>query len=161
RANEERGRSAEAAECWRQAVAVDPENRDAEYRFGQDLVRRGKENEARAHLDRAEALRTRQGALKALLDRQMAGGQDAGAFERLGHLSLESGLLFEAKGWFEQTIRIDPTRSEAQVAFAQIVVPPDPPLALPRMRSAAQPLARAEVNAKPSSSRVRFEDTAK
>ncbi|HEX8202378.1 MAG TPA: tetratricopeptide repeat protein, partial [Isosphaeraceae bacterium] len=73
RAAEARGESERADACWRRAAAADPGDHIAQYRLGQALVRRGEAEAARAHLDRAEVLRTVEAELTAAL-RPPAGG---------------------------------------------------------------------------------------
>ncbi|HEV3168067.1 MAG TPA: tetratricopeptide repeat protein, partial [Isosphaeraceae bacterium] len=110
----------QALECLASAAAADPENRVAQYRLGQALVRIGDGSAAREHLARAEAIRQREAALKTALDLQLDGGHSAEACDRLGKLCQDAGLLVEARGWFEHALVLDPSRTSIKAALVKL-----------------------------------------
>src|SRR5262249_61885464 len=113
--------------CWRSAVAADDRGRDAHYRLGQALHRRGEARAAKSHMDRAEVLRASESQLKAELDGLIAGSAGADRFERLARLCLERRLAEEARAWYDQALRIDPTRPGLQAAIAPLATAPPLP----------------------------------
>jgi enediyne biosynthesis protein E4 len=120
-AEELRGHDDQALDNWRRAVAADPENRTAQYRLGQALVRRGEDEAARPHLERTAAIDRREGQLRMLLSRiGSQHGHGAALYEVIGGLCFESGLMAEARAWYEEAIRVDPTRLAAQSALARL-----------------------------------------
>jgi len=167
----EAGGEGEAAlSCWRRAVASDELNRDAHYRLGQALLRRGEAEAARGHVDRAASLRATESELKAELDRLIAGSAGAERYERLAGLCLRLGLKAEALAWYEQARAIDPTRPGLQAAVARLsadradLAGPEPLVlrrraAEPRIAGAAEEAA-APVAARRPPVRIRFEDVA-
>jgi tetratricopeptide (TPR) repeat protein len=136
---DEQGRGDEALECWRAALAADGQSRIAHYRIGQALVLRHRRAEAEPYLKRAEAIREREVRLILALDRVIRGARDAETFERLGALCRDAGLNAEARAWFEEVIRIDPTRSKAQAELAGMSKLHVPVIAPPRPRVASAP----------------------
>ena len=109
---------------WRRAVVAEPENRANQYRLGQALVRSGEKEAAEVHLQRPATIGRRQRHLKMILSQ--IGPQhenDAVMYEAIAKLCLESRLLAEARAWYQETIRIDPTRITAQSALAQMPGP--------------------------------------
>ncbi len=119
-AEEARGRLDRAIAGYRKALESDPDDRTALYRLGQALARRGEADAARPLLDRAEAVRLRWLTLVLESDRCLRGGIDPGLFEHIAELCRDSGLLAESKAWYEQAIRLDPTRTTTQAALASI-----------------------------------------
>jgi tetratricopeptide (TPR) repeat protein len=119
RVEQARGRHDAAVEAWRHATGPGSHDREALYNLGQALVRKGKAAEARPLLDRAEAVRARGVALIRDLDRCLREGPNADTFERVARLSRESGLEAEARAWYGEVIRLDPSRREAQLALAE------------------------------------------
>lgn len=162
RLEEGRGRADEAIACLRKAVEVKPDDRIARYRLGQALVHRGEAEQAKPHLERAEASRVVSAELKFALTQQISSLGNAEAFERLGTLCRESGLAAEARGWFQEAVNLDPARSSAQAALARLVVAPEPPPVLPRLRDRAVATAPGESGAERVGpvAQVRFEDVA-
>jgi enediyne biosynthesis protein E4 len=160
-----RGHEDQALANWRRSVAADPENRVSQYRLGQTLVRRGEHAAARPHLERAAVIAHRESQLRTLLSQ--IGPQhrdDAARYEAIAELCLEASRPAEARAWYEETIRVDPTRSTAQSALARLAgaAPCEPlPDSLPR-----RPLALALTTAAPVPARTvsviqpgpRFED---
>jgi tetratricopeptide (TPR) repeat protein len=164
-----RGEGGEALACWRSAVAADDRDRDAHYRLGQALRRRGEAREAKSHMDRAEALRASETQLKTELDGLIAGSTGADRFERLARLCLERGLTAEARAWYDHALMIDPTRPGLQAAIARLATAPPisggPAPSVPRLRAAragasAVPGVAAVTTAERPPVRVRFEDVA-
>ena len=148
RVEQERGALDQAMIAFRVAVAADPEGRAASYLLGQALLRAGRADEAGPLLDHAERVRTRLDAIKASFNDQLKGVRDAVACERLGRLCLEEGLAAEGKGWLLQAVRLDPTRSSAQAALAEVGDVAEAARALPRLR----PAPRVKADARPSAS---------
>src|SRR5205823_3220094 len=104
------GRDRDALNSLEKAVAADARNQEAHHRLGRALIRRGDSERGRSHLDRAEALRTREETLRRQLERLLSEGFDAQTLERLGRLCRESGMPAEAGAWFELAARSDPRR---------------------------------------------------
>jgi tetratricopeptide (TPR) repeat protein len=160
------GPAGEAVACWRKAVAADPGNRVAQYRLGQALARQGAAAEAKPHLDRAEEIRLRQVSLILALDLYLRGGHGAEVAERLGALCHDLDLLPEARGWYEEATRVDPTRGQAQMALAKLAGVGGPPVPAPLLpRPAAAMASRPARPALPAPSRSgpagpQFEDVA-
>jgi tetratricopeptide (TPR) repeat protein len=161
------GRPNEAVRCWLSATSADPESRVAHYRLGQALARQGAAAEAKHHLDRAERIRLRQVSLILALDQYLRGGNGAEVTERLGSLCRDLGLLPEARGWYGETIRLEPGRREAQVAWASLTAvggPPAPPLLLTRPVVVSRGPRRAGNSAPPTThadaARLRFSNVA-
>ena len=152
-----------AIDCWRSAIAADPQLRPANYRLGQALSRLGRTEEAEAILENAEAIRERTEALKLAVHSKLEGVDDAESCLSMARLCLESGLEAQARGWFEQAIRLDPMDREGQAGLAALedVEPPKP--TVPRLR---QEVASASHNVRPETNVVeaengpRFEDSA-
>ncbi len=145
---------------YRKALDANPDDRVVLYRLGQALVRRGRGDEGQPLMARAEAVRIRGITLVLEIDRCLRGGVDPGLFEQIAGLCRDSGLMAEARGWFEQSIRLDPTRTLAQAELAKIAEPPpSTPIAL-RRKSAGPSTVRIGVAAASSSAMVRFEDIA-
>ena len=110
----------EAIACWKTSAGLAPNDRSVPYRLGQALVRLGKAEEAKPYLDRVEPLRVREVNLIAALDRLVRGERSVEVLERLGDLCREAGRTGEARGWFQEVIRLDPTNTKAQVAVAEL-----------------------------------------
>lgn len=164
RLEESQGRIADAAASLQKAVSANAKNREAHARLGQVLARIGDRAGARAHLDRAETLRRSEATLK--LEARKVRSQPANPerFEHLGELCADAGLPAEARAWFEQTIRRDPTRQSAQAALARLSASTDPvPQSLFCPRLVSTPQAIAGDDRAPVGSTVappRFEDVA-
>ncbi len=154
------GERDEALKCWRLAAEADPRNRDARYRLGQALVRRGEVGPGKAHLDSAESLRTREATFKAELDRLLAGARSVELYERLATLCADAEMPAEAQGLCEQAIRVDPTRPGLQAMFVRLAgsTRVDPPAVFPRLRPGMTVAVAAAPVATPDRTRVRFED---
>ena len=115
------GQDDRALSYLHQAVEADPGNRVAQYQLGQMLIQNGAQSAAQEHLQYAAELGRRQRHLRMLLSQ--VGPQhatDAVMYETIARLCLESGLAAEARAWYQETIRIDPTRVTAQSALAQL-----------------------------------------
>lgn len=134
RIEESRGDRDAAVRDWRQAAGAGSQSREALYALGQALVRAGKPEEAKPFLDRAEDVRARGVALIRALDRCLRNVQDAETLEHLGDLCEASGLEREARAWYSEAIRVDPTRREAQRALAR-PAPSEPVVLRPHLRS--------------------------
>jgi tetratricopeptide (TPR) repeat protein len=167
RLEEARGRDEEAVASLKRAVASFPDDREAHYRLGQILARRGDEAGARPHRERAEAIRARLNAVRREHDRLRRAGFDPSAelFERLGHLCRDAGLIGEARAWYEQAIRLDPLRRDAQQALARTPkATAELPIFLARPRrispTGAETGAPSALSAAPAvpSTTLRFED---
>jgi thioredoxin-like negative regulator of GroEL len=103
-----------------EAVAANPANREAHFRLGQVLARLGEREEAQRHLGQAELLRGREAELRREHNRIKHVALTPEAAERLGLLCRAAGLIAEARAWFQQAIRLEPTRSSAQMALARL-----------------------------------------
>src|SRR5262249_56040828 len=126
---------------WRAAGAADPQNRAARYQLGQALVGLGRRAEAGPYLAEAEAIRRRTEDLKRAVNDRLGGGPDGGAeaCEALGRLCQAAGLGAEGRAWFEEAIRIEPTRGSSQSALARAGAGPAPSPVAPRLRRPAPP----------------------
>ncbi|MFO0908191.1 MAG: tetratricopeptide repeat protein [Isosphaeraceae bacterium] len=171
RASESRGEDDQAIAGARRAVEIDPRLRDAHYRLGQLLLRRGPDQaaEAKRHLDRAEALRTAEALFKAELNEAIAGRRDTPRFERLARLSFDAGLGASGRAWLEQALTGDPTQSALQAELARLgatsPAPVNPSPVIPRLRSTPreetmQARAVSEPSSGSSPSTPRFENIA-
>src|SRR4029077_19024789 len=105
-----------------------------QYRLAQSFVRDARPEEARPFLERVETLRVREADRINALDRFMRGERTAELAENLGKLCRETGLLMEARSWFEETNRLDPNRSEAREAVRTLAIPAADPAPIPRLR---------------------------
>ena len=147
----------------RQALAAHPDDRAALYRVGQLLSQAGQATEAAELLARSEAIRARDLALVLELDRCIRGGVDADLYDHIADLCRESGMIVEARAWYEEVIRLDPIRTSAQASLARLKSLPDPPLPPHRLtRKSASPI-RPETAAAPrtdSAGVVALEDIA-
>jgi tetratricopeptide (TPR) repeat protein len=132
--HEARGQIGEAIASWRRSIAIDPNQRAVLYQLGQALVRQGKPEEAKPDFERVEILRVREVNLIGALDRLVRGEQSVELFEELGTLCRDAGRLTEAKGWFEEVIRIDPTRANAQASIAELASATESLAPIPRLR---------------------------
>jgi tetratricopeptide (TPR) repeat protein len=128
------GRTDDAIACWRRSIELNPRDRAVQYQLGQTLIRQGRPDEARPCLEQVETLRVQEFARINALERFMRGEHTSDTAEELGRLCREAGLLAEAKCWFEETIKLDPTRRQAQVALYHLVVPEAIPAPIPRLR---------------------------
>jgi tetratricopeptide (TPR) repeat protein len=137
----DRGRLSEAIDCWKAAAATDPQNRVARYQLGQALVGLGRREDAAPYLAEAEAIRRRTEDLKRAINDRLDGRPGGGveACEALGRLCQASGLRAEGRAWFEEAIRIDPTRASSQSALARTDVEPALSPTAPRLRRQAVP----------------------
>jgi tetratricopeptide (TPR) repeat protein len=157
-----RGKMDEAIAAWRSSADAAPFDRSVLYRLGQALVRHGKAGDAKPYLDQVEILRVREVNLINALDRLVRGERTREVLEQLATLCRDAGRLTEARSWFEELVRLDPTNSQAQIAVARLASATEAPAPLPRLRSetAERPAIVANV-AGESSSTVVFEDVAK
>ena len=158
---EAKGRAGEAIACWKKSIDVGPNDRSVLYRLGQALVRQGKPEEAKAYLDRVEPLRVREVSLIGALDRLVRGERSVAIFEQLGALCRDAGRLAEARGWFEELIRLDPTHAKAQMALVELAPTAEKPAPAPRLRALPTGPASAPALAASESSPLKFEEVAK
>lgn len=114
------GKPSEVRANLEHAVAANPANREAHFRLGQWLAREGDAKGATEHQERAEALRRRELRLRREHERSKRTPFTPELGEELGRLCQDAGMLAEARAWYQQAIRIDPTRSTAQTLLAQI-----------------------------------------
>ncbi len=161
KAEDVRGKVEHALDAWQRATELDPNQREAHYQLGQSLLRLGRVNRAKPYLERAEAIRVRGVSLIRELDRCLREGRDADTFSKVARLCEESGLEAEARAWYGEVIRLDPTRSEAQSMLAH---QPRPRTALTVLRRKAAvatiPTEQGSVATKPVVRGFRFEDIA-
>jgi tetratricopeptide (TPR) repeat protein len=159
------GQDEDALESLRKAVLLDPRNAEAHYRLGQTLMRRGKREEAQAHLDRAFALGIQQDTLRDELRRLIREGFDVNSLVRLGRLCQEAGLLAEARDWFDLALQLDPRQRSLGLDLPRLSPGNDGPavaLARPVLTASAPsrpPDQPAPLVAK-TDAPVRFEDVA-
>jgi tetratricopeptide (TPR) repeat protein len=160
RVAEERGELDRAIEFWRGASGEDSRDKEAIYHLGQTLVQRGRAAEARPLLERAEAIRVRGVTLIRELDKCLRDGPNAETFLRVARLCSDSGLADEARAWYLEVIKLDPTRSEAQAALAR-PAPAEGAAVIPRIRAAATGAITPTIAPLPSlASGLRFEEIA-
>ena len=114
-----KGRQDAALADLGRAVAADPENPTAHFRLGQALSRRGDATSAALQMKHAEVINARVTELATTMKEVLNGRRDAETFARVGNLCRAQGLHAVERAWFEETIRLDPTRSDAQMALAQ------------------------------------------
>jgi len=161
RAEEKRERPEPALDAYRKALQAVPDDRKALYRLGQALARLGRAEEGRPILARAEEVRLRDLTIVLEMDRCLRGALDAALFEKIADLCRQAGLAFEAGGWYEQAVALDPTRASAHAGRAATAsAPPGPPAVALRRKSAPATVARAEARSSPTAGPVRFEDVA-
>jgi tetratricopeptide (TPR) repeat protein len=157
-----RGKTDEAIACWRSSSEAAPFDRSVLYRLGQALVRYGKPDEAKPYLDQVEILRVREVNLINALDRLVRGERTQQTFEQLAVLCRDAGRLTEARSWFEEVVRLDPTNSQAQIALARLGSATEVPAPVPRLRTeSAAPSVAVAAAPGDSTTPVRFEDVAK
>ena len=132
---QDRGHEAKAVDAWRAATEADPQNRAAFYRMGQALARLGKTEEAEAATERSEAILDRTYELQKTVNAQLGHAQDVEGCVNLGRLCLDCGMPAEARAWFEQAIRLEPTHRAAQLALARIGPVSTPPPNAPKIRA--------------------------
>lgn len=149
-----KGKTDQAIDAWREAVSADPESGSAQYQLGRALATRGQAEEAGPILKRAEAIRARTDALKRVVHAGNTAVGDAKECARVASLCLDAGLRPEARGWLEQAVRLDPTRSEAQVALAALEDTPPRATTPPRIQSASTPTANPRNPETPRNSEV-------
>ncbi len=136
---EAKGRMDEAIACWKASAALAPNDRSVPYRLGQALVRLGRAGEAKPYLDRVEPLRVREVNVIAALDRLVRGERSVEVLERLGDLCRDAGRTLEAKAWFREVIRLDPTNAKAQLLAAELDSAEETPVPSPRSAPARRP----------------------
>ncbi len=158
---EAKGRMDEAVACWKTSASLAPNDRSVPYRLGQALIRLGRADEAKPYLDRVEPLRVREVDLIAALDRLVRGERSVEVLERLADLCREAGRTDEAKGWFQELIRLDPTNAKAQLATAELASTVEAPVPAPRLRARPTSAAIGTAVAASAASPFRFEDIAK
>jgi tetratricopeptide (TPR) repeat protein len=163
---ESRGQTDAAVAAWKAAVAADPRDREALYRLGRALSRRG-DTAGDDCLAQSEEVRRVEVRLLQALDRNLRGESSADAFEELGRLCASADLVAEARAWYEQVVRLDPLRRSAQSALAALRVPTEAPPEVPVLvASAASSSPRsggvepAQPAPKESKTGPRFEDVA-
>ena len=162
--DEARGQFDQALVHARNALGANPDDRTALYRVGQLLVRAGQATEAAPLLARSEAIRARDLSLVLELDRCLRGGVDPGLYEGIANLCRDSGMIAEARGWYDEAVRLDPTRTSAQRSLALLgpALPIPAPVATtgPRRKtSAASGPAQVATRAE-TAGLVRLEDVA-
>jgi tetratricopeptide (TPR) repeat protein len=161
------GRPNDAVGSFREAVASNPDDVEAQYRLGRALVQAGSKAEGQSHLDRSEELRRRQGEVRrehANLRRQ-GFEADAALFERFAQLCLDINLAAEARAWLELAVRADPGRPSARASLAGLADDRRPfpfPLSHPRLGSKSELLAPgpASVAGTRPAAEPRFEEVA-
>ncbi len=140
RIEESADRPESAIASWERAVALNPMSREAHYRLGQTLKRLGRDEPAQRHLERASRIedQVRRVRREHQQLRRTARRTDPDLFEKLGRLCLESGLTAEAHAWYEQTLKVDPSRELLRTQLAQWQAKEAVPFALsdPHARSA-------------------------
>ena len=145
----------------KQAVEADGNHRVAVYKLGQELNRR--KLDGQAELSRAEQIRSRQAALQSELDKQLkgTGARDSSTFERIGGFCRDSGLPREARAWYEQSLRVDPTRIDIRASLSAIPEPKAPVESFPRIADRpSTAVSNTHTIDKPMASRLRFRDEA-
>ena len=65
------------------------------------------------------------------LDRLVRGERTVALFEQLAALCRDAGRPAEARGWYEEVVRLDPTHAKAQVALVELAATPSRPVLAP------------------------------
>ncbi len=104
------------------ATALNPRNREAHFRLGEALNRRGQSSPARQHLDQARRIEESLGAVRRehRRFRRTTRQPDPEEFARLGGLCADAGLVEEAAAWLEQALKLDPSRKDLAARLAQL-----------------------------------------
>ncbi|MFO0888160.1 MAG: FG-GAP-like repeat-containing protein [Isosphaeraceae bacterium] len=136
------GRDDETVKAYREAVSLNPQNREALFRLGRLLGRLGQAAESRSQLDayhRADERIIDVRREHARLRREgFADNPDL--FARLGELCLRAGMIAEARAWFRHALKLDPGRSSLRVQLANLEAGGQASsIALARPRRKAQP----------------------
>ena len=122
------------------AAQLNDRNREAHFRLGQALRRLGRARPAAEHLERASRLEElfKEVRREHQQARHTGGRLDPRLFERLARLCAEAGLIAEARAWWEQALKQDPSCRECRARLSQLrAAPEDLPIALPLPRLAA------------------------
>jgi tetratricopeptide (TPR) repeat protein len=134
------GRHDAALASLKAAIAANSDSREAHFRYGQALARKGEAAAGKEHTDRAEFLRRRELALRRAHERVRREALTPEICERRARLCAQSDLTAEARAWLQQAISIDPTRSSAQAELARLPKEPKPlpyPIAHPVLATSA------------------------
>jgi len=140
RIEETTGQTERAVDSFARAIALQPEGREAHFRLGQILNRLQRGEKAQSHLALASQIEQKRKAVRREHQRLRASGvpNDAQLFEHLGQLCADAGMVPESRAWFEQAIKLDPSREQAQTELARSKTLPDTmsgSLAHPRLAS--------------------------
>ena len=122
RIRESLGNLEQAREAFLQAVALNPDNREARFRLARLLVRLGETELARSQQEAYEEAEARIALVRNEHSRLRRQGfeNDAALFTHLGELCHRAGLVREARAWFDQALRIDPAYDSARLGRAAI-----------------------------------------
>jgi tetratricopeptide (TPR) repeat protein len=106
------------AEAWlRQAVVLNPADRDANLKLWQCLERRGLREEAQTYEARCKALNEKHQQTEQMLRQVQVSDRDPDLRCQLGETLLELGRDPEALRWFESALRKDPRHGRTRKAL--------------------------------------------
>jgi tetratricopeptide (TPR) repeat protein len=127
RLEESIGLTERAVSSFQQAVELQPQRREAHFRLGKLLKRLGRPGPARLHMEQANRIDQQLKAVRREHQRLRGAGlpADAQLFEHLGQLCFDAGLVPESRAWYEQSIKLDPTREGIQTKLARLKTVPD------------------------------------
>jgi enediyne biosynthesis protein E4 len=140
RIEETTGQIERAVDSLARAVKLQPEGREAHFRLGQTLKRRGNAQAAQSHLALASQIEEKRKAVRREHQRLRAAGlpNDPQLFLHLGQLCADAGMVPESRAWFEQSLKLDPSLKHAQTELVRLNGLPDnmaDSLAHPRLAS--------------------------
>jgi Tfp pilus assembly protein PilF len=113
------GRAAEAEGWLRQALALDPYDRETNYAYYLCLRQQGREEEAARAREAVERIRADLQRVSELRQRIAASPRDAGLRCEIGVIFLRNGQPREGVRWLESALQVDPGHGEARHALAR------------------------------------------
>jgi tetratricopeptide (TPR) repeat protein len=119
RVAQEEGDGAGAEEGFRRAVAQDPGNAEACYALASCLARRGRKNEARRYLTRAQEIERDLQRLWQLYEEVGKDPADPEPRYQAGLICLRNGQKGEGRRWLLSALNLDPTHQRARTALAR------------------------------------------
>src|SRR5579884_439721 len=113
------GRWEEAETLLREALAVEPNNRELHYQLAQCLSKTGKSAEAESALQRMKRLETNWARLEAITQHELPQKPgDSALHLELGRLLLEQGQTEEGLYWLHRIVQTNPAHEEAHRTLA-------------------------------------------
>ena len=151
RLEEALGRRESAATSFGHVLKMRPNVREALFRRGNLLEQMGRKAEGARDLARAKQIASRLKDARREHERIRCVGlpRDASLYEQLGQLCRQAGLVREARAWFEETLTLDATRSQARTGLDELAKAlDDDSIALPKPVLAAAS-RRADASRRP------------